>query len=218
MAGYTRQDTTNNISTGNIINAGDFDNEYNAIEAAFNKTTGHAHDGTDAEGAPITKVGPGYDVVVSTTAVTPKTNNTVDIGSALLKFKDAHFSGTVDADTLTTDNATIGNATFNNGYTEETSTANSGTAYTISFTGGTVQFITMTGNCTFTFPTPTAGKSFTLFLKQDGTGSRTATWPASVLWPYGITPVLTLTANKTDRFVFTADGTNWFGTVAGQSY
>lgn len=112
----------------------------------------------------------------------------------------------------------IGDATFTDGYTEETVTANSSTAYTIVFTNGTVQFITMTGNCTFTFPTPTAGKSFSLFLKQDGTGSRTATWPGTVLWPYGINPTLTTTINKTDRFVFTADGTNWFGSVAGQSY
>lgn len=113
---------------------------------------------------------------------------------------------------------TIGDATFTNGYTEESVTANSSTAYTITLDNGTVQFITMTGNCTFTFPTPTAGKSFSLFLKQDGTGSRLATWPGTVLWPYGITPTLTTTINKTDRFVFTADGTNWFGSVAGQSY
>lgn len=113
---------------------------------------------------------------------------------------------------------TIADATFTDGYTEETVTANSSTAYTITLANGTVQFITMTGNCTFTFPTPTAGKSFSLFLKQDGTGSRTATWPGTVLWPYGIAPTLTTTINKTDRFVFTADGTNWFGSVAGQSY
>jgi len=113
---------------------------------------------------------------------------------------------------------TISDATFTDGYTEESVTANSSTAYTISLANGTAQFITMTGNCTFTFPTPTAGKSFSLFLKQDGTGSRTATWPGTVLWPYGVTPTLTTTANKTDRFVFTSDGTYWYGSVAGQSY
>ena len=74
MAGYTRTDTTNNIADGNIINAADFDGEYNAIEAAFNASTGHTHDGTSAEGAPITKVGPAQDVVVSSSAVLPKTD------------------------------------------------------------------------------------------------------------------------------------------------
>ena len=46
MAGYTRQDTANNIANGNVIDADDFDAEYNALEAAFNATTGHKHDGT----------------------------------------------------------------------------------------------------------------------------------------------------------------------------
>ena len=75
MAGYTRQDTTNNIADGNIIDAADLDNEYNAIEAAFNNTTGHSHDGTAAECAPITNVVPAQDVVISASAVTPKTYN-----------------------------------------------------------------------------------------------------------------------------------------------
>ena len=113
---------------------------------------------------------------------------------------------------------TIGDATFTDGYTEESVTANSSTSYTISLANGTVQFITMTGNCTFTFPAAAAGKSFSLFLIQDATGSRTATWPGTVKWPYGVTPTLTTTATKTDRFVFTSDGTSWFGSVAGQSY
>jgi hypothetical protein len=100
MTGYVRQDTTNNIADGNVINAADFDNEYNAIQAAFNKTTGHAHDGTDAEGAPITKVGPSQDVVVSSSTVTPKTDNTIDLGTSLLKFKNIHLSGTINGTTI----------------------------------------------------------------------------------------------------------------------
>ena len=54
--GYTRNDTDNNIADGNVINAADFDGEYDAIEAAFNSSTGHTHDGTAAEGGPITKL------------------------------------------------------------------------------------------------------------------------------------------------------------------
>lgn len=102
MTGYIRTDTANNIADGNIINAADFDNEYNAIEAAFNASTGHVHDGTAANGAPITKVGPAQDVVVSTTTVLPKTTNTLDLGSSLLKFKDAYVDGTGYIDTIST--------------------------------------------------------------------------------------------------------------------
>jgi len=45
MAGYTRQATAN-IATGAVIDAADFNAEYNAIEAAFNASTGHTHDGS----------------------------------------------------------------------------------------------------------------------------------------------------------------------------
>lgn len=113
---------------------------------------------------------------------------------------------------------TVSDATFTDGYTEETVSANTGTTYTISLSNGTVQILTLTGNCTFTFPTPTAGKSFILLLKQDGTGGRTVTWPATVKWPGSVNPVITSTLNRLDKFVFTADGTNWYGSNGGQNY
>jgi hypothetical protein len=124
--------------------------------------------------------------------------------------------GTTDTQTLT--NKTIEAGTFTNGYTEETVTANTSTAYTIDLVNGSVQILTLTGNCTFTFPTATAGRSFILILKQDGTGSRTATWPAAVKWPAGTAPTITSTASKSDKYIFTADGTNWIGSNAGQNY
>jgi hypothetical protein len=93
MAGYTRNDTANNIATGNVINASDLDGEFDALVAAFNASTGHVHDGTSANGAPITKVGPAQDLVVSGTTVLPKTTNTLDLGSSTYKFKDAYIDG-----------------------------------------------------------------------------------------------------------------------------
>jgi hypothetical protein len=113
---------------------------------------------------------------------------------------------------------TIAGGTFTDGYTEEVATANTGTAYTIDLANGSVQILTLTENCTFTFPTATEGRGFTLLLKQDGTGSRTATWPAAVAWPGGTAPTITSTANKVDKYVFVADGTNWIGSNAGQNY
>ena len=96
--GYTRNDTGNNIADGNVINAADFDGEYDAIEAAFNSSTGHTHDGTSAEGAPIEVLGPSQDVVITASVLRPKTTNTVDLGTSSLKFKDGHFEGTVNVD------------------------------------------------------------------------------------------------------------------------
>lgn len=101
MAGYTRQDTANNIANGNVIDADDFDAEYNALEGAFNASTGHKHDGTAGEGAPITKVGPSQDLVVSATDVQPKTTNTLDLGTSGVQFKDGFFDGTLNADAIT---------------------------------------------------------------------------------------------------------------------
>jgi len=53
MAGYTRNDTPNNIADGNVINASDLDGEFDAIENAFNGTTGHSHDGSSGAGPQI---------------------------------------------------------------------------------------------------------------------------------------------------------------------
>ena len=107
MAGYTRQAAAN-IATGSVIDADDFNDEYNQIQSAFNASTGHTHDGTAAEGAPIEKVGPSQDLVVTASQVRPKTTNTLDLGTSALQYKDAFFDGTVKTDTLTVDeNATI---------------------------------------------------------------------------------------------------------------
>ena len=123
--------------------------------------------------------------------------------------------GTTDSQTLT--NKTVEAGTFTNGYTEEVNTANTSTAYTISLADGSFQVLTLTGNATITMPTATSGKSFIMFLKQDGTGSRTVTW-STVKWPGGTAPTVTSTASKQDIYSFFADGTNWYGTTVGQNY
>ncbi len=50
--GYSRQSAAQ-IVTGATIQASHFNNEYNQIQAAFDATTGHNHDGTVGGGAPI---------------------------------------------------------------------------------------------------------------------------------------------------------------------
>ena len=101
--------------------------------------------------------------------------------------------------------------------------ATSGSTDTISLTDGNGHNVTLTANCTFTFSAPPASGtsgSFTLFLNQDGTGSRTATWPGSVKWAGGTAPTLTTTASRTDILVFTTidAGTIWYGAVSGQDF
>lgn len=95
--------------------------------------------------------------------------------------------------------------------------ATSGTAQTIpSPASKSISNITLTGNCALTFPTPVAGQSLTVCLKQDATGSRTVTWGSSVIWPGGTAPTLTTTALAQDIFTFVClDGTNWMGFTSG---
>ena len=52
-ASYTRQSS---YADGDIIQASDSNNEFNQLLAAFAASTGHTHDGTDAEGGPVTKL------------------------------------------------------------------------------------------------------------------------------------------------------------------
>lgn len=55
--GYVRNDTGNNIADGNVINASDLDGEFDAVQAAFNGSTGHSHDGTSGEGPQVDTAG-----------------------------------------------------------------------------------------------------------------------------------------------------------------
>ena len=108
MTGYKRQDTTNKIANGEVIDADIFDAEFNALAAAFNQTDGHNHDGTSTGGASITNVGPAQDIVVTATVMRPKTDNVVDLGTPILEYKDLFIDGTASIDTLQVDeNATI---------------------------------------------------------------------------------------------------------------
>jgi len=128
--GYTRNDTTNNIADGNVINAADLDGEFDAIVTALS-TSGHTHDGTAAEGGPVTKIGPAQDIVISASIVSPKTDNALDLGTSTLEFKDLFLDGTAHIDTLDVDeNANIdGNLVVG---------GNLSVAGTTAFNGGTV--------------------------------------------------------------------------------
>jgi len=111
--------------------------------------------------------------------------------------------------TITT--PTLSNPTVTN-YTETAyAIGNTSTAVTISLANGTVQTATMTGNCTFTMPSVSAGKSFVLILST-GSGSYTGTF-TSVKWPSGTAPTLTTTASKWDILSFFSDGTYWYGSA-----
>lgn len=118
--------------------------------------------------------------------------------------------------TQTLTNKTLVNPRFEN-YTENVVAIGTvTTAYTFNLTTGTIQTATLTAStaCTFTMPTATAGKSFTLLLKQAAvTGGGSATF-TGVKWNNLGAPTITTTAGSMDILSFTADGTNWYGSFS----
>jgi len=101
MSGYTRQDSTNKISNGSVIDADDLDLEFNAVEVAFNTSTGHTHSGAAGEGAPVTVLGPEQELRMTSAALTAKTDNSYDIGTTTVAWKDLYLEGVAKVGSLT---------------------------------------------------------------------------------------------------------------------
>lgn len=81
--------------------------------------------------------------------------------------------------------------------------------------------VTLGGNRTLALTNPTVGQSVLLRVIQDGTGSRTLSYPASVKWPSGTAPTLTTTAGSSDWLGFKcvdAGTPVYHGFIVGQGY
>ncbi|QQS20428.1 hypothetical protein IPL85_02540 [Candidatus Saccharibacteria bacterium] len=105
---------------------------------------------------------------------------------------------------------------------ETVSTQTSTASTTLNLSNGNVFNVTLAvATTTFTFSGATAGRacSFAVYLKQDASGNRAVTWPASVKWSGGA-PTLTTSANAIDIVVFESidGGTTWFGSLVGTNF
>jgi hypothetical protein len=161
---------------------------------------------TNATGLPISTGVSGLGSNVATWLATPTAANLATVVT------DETGSGSLVFGT----SPTVNNPTITN-YVESVVAIGTVTSTnTIALTNGTIQTATLTAStaCTFTMPTATAGKSFTLLLKQAATtGNGTATF-TGVKWGTAGAPTITATAGKMDILSFVADGTNWYGSVA----
>lgn len=77
--------------------------------------------------------------------------------------------------------------------------ATDGATITIDWSTGNTHYVTLGGNRTLAFSNVSVGQSITVYVTQDGTGSRTLTQPSSVTGP---DLTLTTTAGKTDILVY----------------
>jgi len=220
MAGYTRNDTSNNIATGNIINATDLDGEFDALQSAFVATTGHNHDGTTGSGAPISTLGPTQEVVVITTAIRPSADNTIDLGTSLLEFKDLYIDGTANIDSLVADTADINGGTIDNA-TIATSDITVGSGKTLNVSAGTLTLadnqisgdkveggtINATTITTLTSTTVNATTVNTTNIEATTIKAKDGTTAGTIANTTGVVTITSLVATSADINGGTVDGT-----------
>jgi len=157
--------------------------------------------------------------------INPITFFQVDVGAGSNVLFNAGTAFNVNAaDIFLNNRTTVGADLYvTNRILQPRATASVSGAVTVDFSTASTHYLTLTGNVTaLTLSNTVSAKvcSLTLYLVQDGTGSRLVTWPASVKWPNGIAPTLSTTANAIDIVVLeTLDGgTTWFANVAGKAY
>ena len=132
--------------------------------------------------------------------------NTSDIGTTIQAY-DADTAKTDTAQTFTAaQRGTIGTLTDGATITPDFATAN-------NFT------VTLAGNRTIANPTNlTAGQSGSIFIVQDGTGSRTAAWGSYWDFAAGTAPTLTTTAAAVDRVDYVVRSATSIHTVFTGNY
>ncbi len=184
-------------------------------------------DGAGA-GAAVTDALVDLDLTGTTTLATAAVTNLTLGGTAVtatgaeVNYLDITALGTSQASKAVTADAN-GVVKFDAAITEQSPTAlTSGTTVALDVRDGSVFTITLAHNIgTFNWSNPAASgyvSSFVLKVTQDGTGSRTITWPSSVDWASATAPTLSTGAADVDVFVFfTIDGgTIYYGFTAGQ--
>lgn len=190
----------------------------------------HNNDGTAKAGSVDEAALADDSVTAAKVADGSITDAHVSASAAIAKSKLASL-GIVDADVSAISESKVTNLTAD--LAERATTAdgggetyfdagNSGAAIALDLANGNVQKLTLTANCTITLTAPAAGamRALTLLVFQDGTGSRTISWPGSVSWGDAGAPVLTLTASRMDIIsLFTVDGgTTWYGALGAKGF
>lgn len=119
-----------------------------------------------------------------------------------------------------TDNAVTGTAqTFTAAQRGTITTLTSGATVTPDFAASNNYSLTLDQNLTIANPTNlTAGQSGSIFLVQDGTGSRTAAWGSYWDFAGGTAPTLTTDANAVDRVDYVVRSSTSIHAVATLAY
>ena len=73
-----------------------------------------------------------------------------------------------------------------------------GATITVDWSLGNTFTVTLGGNRTIAFSNDSDGQIIKIRFLQDGSGSRTLTWPGGIKWAGGSAPTLTATPSKAD--------------------
>ena len=163
-------------------------------------------------------------IVGSATTITSGGVNAIGVVTATSHDTKGSGSYKIGGTDIITSGRVIQYATLQ-GYAEKRyAFGNTGTAPTLDLSNGNFVTATLTGNATWVFSlgsVPTGDTvAFTLHLTNDATAGRTITWPLSVVWPNGVVPTRTTTANRTDVYTFYTfnGGSTWYGNLSLYNY
>ena len=188
-----------------------FPNNYLANSSVTIGNTAVALGSTAATVGNVTLTNVTISSVASTFPNNYLSNTSVTLGNTAL---------TLGSTVTSVGNATVANVTVTNYIETVQSVGTVGATSTLTLTTGTFLTATLTAStpCTFTMPTATAGKSFTIIVTYSGAYSLTWAGGGTLKWAGGTTPTATSVSGKYDIFNFYQDGTNTYGSVYGLNY
>lgn len=107
------------------------------------------------------------------------------------------------------------NNTFTKGNADLPIILPDGATITIDSDAGNVFRTTLAGDRTIAISNEADGRWVEFYVTQDGTGGRTLTWPANIVWQGGAAPSLSTAANTIDliRMRYFATGAVWIATI-----
>ena len=160
--------------------------------------------GISIAGTAVTATAAQLNVMASVTSSAAELNVLDGIPAGLTSTELGYSDGVTSAIQTQIDaagDASVGTAnTWTAGQRGEITALADGATITIDMADSNNFSVTLAGNRTFANPSnDTAGQSGSIFITQDGTGSRTASWGTDWEFAGGTAPTLTTTAAASDR-------------------